>query len=319
MQVVNDTLNFADYLKGPAEDADVKSAYDYADQVKKLFEGETIGAGYLLPWAKTNDHIRVRTGEVSIWAGPNGSGKSLMLSQVEISLMRQGAKFIKMSFEMTPARSMHRAVQQASGTSHPSHEYIDSFHQWTDGRMWLYDQQGVVKLERVLAVARLAQERWACDQVVIDSMMKCGVDVDDYNGQKRFIAELHAHAMHSGQHIHLVCHDKKTEGDNKRMAKNDIAGVKNISDQVDNVYLLWRNLKKEDQVSRGEKLDAGIPDCVLDNCKQRNGRMGDEGKYSLYVDKKSMSFVETPGGRPHILDLDCKVKAEVVDDPTVPF
>jgi twinkle protein len=319
MQVIDDSINFAEYLKGPAEDADIKSAYDYAEQVKALFADDSIGKGYLLPWAKTNDHIRVRPGEVSIWAGKNGSGKSLMLSQVEISLMRQGAKIIKMSFEMKPARSMHRAVQQASGTSNPSNEYIDAFHRWTDGRMWMYDQQGSVKKDRVLAVARLAQERWGCDQVIIDSMMKCGIDVDDYNEQKRFINDLCSHAMDTGQHIHLVCHSKKTEGEHQRMGKGDIAGVANISDQVENIYLVWRNTKKEDDIGRGVKVEAGVPDATIDNCKQRNGRMGDEQKYALYVDQKSMSFVDRPGQLPQILDLDCKVKGEQVYDPTIPF
>jgi twinkle protein len=64
---------------------------------------------------------------------------------------------------------------------------------------------------------------------------------------------------------------------------------------VDNVFLVWRNKKKENQKNRGEQIDETQPDTYLMCEKQRNGD-GQEW-YGLWYDSLSQQFVERIGAR----------------------
>jgi hypothetical protein len=47
---------------------------------------------------------------------------------------------------------------------------------------------------------------------MIDSLMMLAIGRDDYEGQARFVSELHTFAMNSGVTVHLVAHMRKREG-----------------------------------------------------------------------------------------------------------
>lgn len=298
MIVTPDSTNFDKYLKPPVEQANVHAPTTYVEQVKALFDRETEGYGYVLPWAKTHEKIRVRPSEVSIWAGINGHGKSLLLSQVILGLMRQGAKVCLASFEMTPAATLHRMVQQAASTEMPSIAFIDAFHDWADQKLFLYDQKGTVKTDRVYALMRYANKELGCDQMVIDSMMKCGLHVNEgWDSQKDFMDTLTSIATDTGMHVHLVAHSKKQETERQRMDKMGVKGAGELTDMVDNLYLVHRNKAKEESLAKGKTDKADEADTYLANDKQRNGRPGSEGTYRLWLDRRSGAFVEVPGKR----------------------
>lgn len=311
--IVDDHIDFDRYLSGPEDDAHVRSPVQYGVDVKALFRSDSVGDGLILPWPKTQDYFRLRPGEVTIWAGINGHGKTLLHSQVQLAIMQQGGKVCSASMEMKPARTLHRMVQQAACTTSPSDEYIDAFVEWADNKLYLYDQQGVVTPERMLALARYARYELGIGHMVIDSLMKCGIHTEDYNGQKEFIAQLSAHAMDTGMHVHLIAHSRKGDDERDRIGKFSVKGASEITDQVDNLFLVWRNKGKEEKL-RMWKIDAEeartIPDCILTNEKQRHGRPGDERGYSLWLDVASSGFVESPGRHVIPLDLNMQKKAE---------
>ena len=133
---------------------------------------------------------------------------------------------------------------------------------------------------------------------VIDSFMKCGIKMDDYNRQASFVNELHAFAKDTGIHIHLIAHSRKTDTSRKQMDKFDIKGASEITDQVDNVMTVWRNKRKEDEAVRPSP-DAEVlkePDAILICDKQRHGEW--EGKIALWFHAPSMQFVGSNGARP---------------------
>lgn len=120
--------------------------------------------------------------------------------------------------------------------------------------------------------------------------MKCGIGVDDYNRQKAFIDQLCAFAKDTGVHVHLVAHSRKGESEKNELDKLDVKGASEITDQVDNVFLVWRNKRKEDALAKtpGDTEVAKLPDALLTCVKQRHGEW--EGRITLWFHRDSFQF-----------------------------
>lgn len=265
-------------------------AFLLANQVKGYFNGEQV-EGALLPWSKTHPNIRLRPGEVTVWAGVNGHGKSMLLNQVMLSVMEQGPKVCIASFEMQMRMTMARMTRQAVGVNQPSDDYIERFHEWTDDKLWLYDEMNSVKAETLLALLHYCRKELGIDHFVIDSLMKCGIGEDDYNRQKSFINELCTIAKATDLHIHLIAHSRKKDTEKTVMDKFDVKGSGAITDLADNVFTVWRNKKKEDD-ARKPTQDPKIqdaPDAIVNCDKQRHGEW--EGKIGLWFEPASMQFL----------------------------
>ena len=104
-----------------------------------------------------------------------------------------------------------------------------------------------------------------------------------------FVDELTSLARDHNVHVHLIHHIRKLASEEVKPNKNDIKGSGSISDQVDNVLMVWRNKKKEHDAQNGS-VDVQIPDAYLMCEKQRNGES--EDWYSLWYLKDSQQFVE---------------------------
>lgn len=275
----------------------VRSAGVWRDEVIESFFRTGGLTGDCLPWGKTHDMVRLRPGEVSVWAGANGHGKSLLTGQVILGLMSIGRKCLIASFEMKPVMTLRRMTRQASQGSQPSREFGHRWFDWSDPLLDLYDKQGTVRADRVLAVARYAAAERKTEHLVIDSLMKCVRGEDDFNGQKDFVDALTSIARDTGMHIHLVHHIRK--GDElKQPTKYDLKGSGSISDQVDNVFLVWRNKVKERDVRESGEQQPDTPDAILICDKQRNGEGEEnEGKFGLWLDPKSQQFIGAPKGK----------------------
>jgi twinkle protein len=298
VRVINDNLDLSRYLDTPPDAANIKPASNWCQDVIDRFYSDNPDPGARLPWRKTHAHIKLRPGEVSIWAGINGHGKSALLNQVMVGVMTQGEKVCIASMEMKPVQTMHRMSRQAIGVGSPSMQSLRALMHWTDGKLWIYDQLGTVKRERMMAVVRYCREELGIAHMVIDSLMKCGIDTDDYNRQKAFVDELCAHAKDTGMHIHLVAHSRKSSSEKNEMDKMDIKGASEIADQVDNIFTLWRNKRKEEEHQKPNPSSdvIAMPDALLTCSKQRHGEW--EGKITLWFHKESMQFINKNCGQP---------------------
>jgi twinkle protein len=161
----------------------------------------------------------------------------------------------------------------------------------------MYDQQGTVNGDRVIAVLYYAVETLGIQHFVIDSLMKCGVRSDDMNAQKEFLDKLCAAARDLNVHVHLIAHSRKGEDEFSPPNKMDVAGSADITNQVDNVMTVWRNKKKEKIVRSGKAKDDDLnaPDCLLICDKQRHGEW--EGEIALWFDAPSMRYKSSPNER----------------------
>jgi twinkle protein len=263
------------------ESAYLKPASEYVDQVISHFYDVKEVETNRLPWTKAISKFNLRRAEVTCWLGYNGHGKSLILGQIANHLMSLGEKVCIASMEMRPHVTMARMCKQAFAVRSPTVELIRGYHNWTDSRLWIYDQHGSTPLKRVINLCRYAHSL-GIQHIVIDSLMKVVSREDDYNGQKEFIDSLCILARDTGMHIHVVHHSRKGQDEKKRPGKMDAKGSGAITDLVDNCVSVWRK-KEEDR-------EVGEFDCVLTIDKQRHGEW--EGGIGLFFDADSQSFYE---------------------------
>lgn len=317
MQLVRDDIDFRKYLERPAEAARVLPASHWSQAVVDRLYRDREYRDCRLPWQRVSTKFQLRQCEVTLWSGVNGTGKSLVLNQVMLHAMQQGEKVCIASMEMRPEATLARMVRQAAGSREPSIPYVKAFHAWTDEKLWIFDHHGTVKRDIIIAVMRYVAEEIGVDHFVIDSLMKCGIGVDDYNSQKAFIDELCAWAKDYCAHLHLVCHSRKGESSKAKLDKFDIKGASEISDQADNVVLVWRNKPKEEEMQLPEsERKHGIAeqaDCLLTVDKQRHGEW--EGKIALWYDADSMQYLENPQARAWALSF--AHDAQTVCDPFI--
>lgn len=319
MQTVSDDeINFEIYEQVTDHQQRVKSSAVYVQALLDRLENPIKEKRVFMPWEKTRDLIQFRPGEVTVWGGPNGSGKSLITGQVALSLAAQNEKICIASFEMKPMKTMERMGRQWTSMSlrdefllsNPEArtlmiEEYNHFKDWSDHKIWLYDQQGTVQWKRVCAVARYCAKELGIAQFFVDNLGKCVSGEDDFNGQKAFVDELCSIARDTNMHIHLVHHIKKPSTENAKPTKYDFKGTGAITDQPDNVIAVWRNKDKERKLQDGKPVPQTEPDTMLIVDKQRNGE-GWEGNIGLYYHSQSQQFLPGHDMEPmRFFCLDC--------------
>lgn len=295
-QMIPDNIDFDAYLRDEDSGrANVRPASEFVDDVVRLIHGEQEASGTTTPWPKVESRLRFRPGETTLWAGINGHGKSGLTGFVVLDTLISGARACIASLEMPPAATLGRMCRQAAGSNAPTIEWIDQFHRWTDGKLWLYAHQGQVHADRMLAVARYCRKELGIDHIVIDSLMKCGMAPDDYGAQKNFVDALCVLARDTGLHVHLVHHIRKGDTERTTPDKFDIKGAGEIVDLVDNALIVYRNKRKEAQLESATDAQAidelsRQPDTVLICEKQRHFAW--EGKINLWFDRDSQQLLE---------------------------
>jgi len=290
MQIITDD----DLLKfiGTQESQFIGMASDWKDEVIQRMNGEGNVVGNHLPWSKTHNCVALRPGEVSVWAGVNGHGKSQILGMIAAWGLHS-SKWLIASMEMLPSATMHRMIRQVSGTNQPANDYAIKFMDWTDGRLWIYDQTDSVEQNRILGMVHFCAQELGINHIIIDSLVKCGIKPDDYSAQKEFVDRLCWAAKANRVHIHLVHHIRKGDKEGKIPDKFDIKGAGEITDLVDNVFIVHRNKIKEEKIRKKIEVDIEEPDCILKVSKQRHGEW--EGAFNLWFHHGSLQY--TPDSR----------------------
>ena len=275
------------------EDFKIKSSQSYYDQLQKYYAEEK-GAGYSLPWAKTDGHFAVRLGELTILQGVSGHGKSMMLSQIFLYLMHY-TKVLIASMEMKPVLTLDRMITQRLGSNQPTQNYIKQFCKDYNEKLYIYDQQGVTSENDMFATLLYGKEILGIDVFCIDSLMKIGnISEDDYNGQKKFVDKLATYCRDLNIHVFLVCHTRKMSDEYTKPDATNILGSSHIRNLTDNILLCWRNREIEDLKFAGNLPPEreNEPTAYLTVQKQRNYTF--EGTFGLWFDEKSLTYKERP-------------------------
>lgn len=282
-----DSIDWKRYLQ--AEDrARVIPAEALAEEgMKRLALGAQAQTGLTLPWQKTHSNVVLRPGKLAVWAGWTHHGKTAMLKQLMLHGIKESERPLIASMEEEVLDVWEDLGKMACGREDPSIREAKRFLEFVRGKLWLYDQQGLIGARKMLAVIRYAAAELHITQAVVDSLMMLAVDRDDYEAQARFVGELKAVAKDTGVTIHLVCHMRKREskgGDEAPGTIHDISGGHEIASKADYVLIPWRD--KRPEIKRGAD-----PACILKVDKQR-GRRSWIGNVGLNFHEIAKQFVE---------------------------
>lgn len=292
--------------------SELKSASDYCDEIIWTLYPEEAPQDHtaiLPPWQHAHDKIQFRMSELMVLCGTNGHGKTQFTGYLTLNAARNGHKCCMASMEMSPGRLLGNMTKQASGMKQPAKQYIRAISDWYKDKIWMFDCLTTAKVDKIMEIFTYARKRYGVTWFVIDSLMKCGIDDDDWNGQKRLLDRLADFKNEHNVFVLLLHHTRKGESEHKPMGKMDVKGSGGITDLADTVGIIWRNKVKEESMkahlSESEVLSdedfeklCNLPDAVFNVVKQRNHPEGWEGKISLYFNPDSLQYLAGPDAKP---------------------
>lgn len=288
-----------DKYKNPPKDAhSVISPSEITDRViARALRGIW---GAKLPWAKTHSHIRFAPGQVTIVAGALGSFKSSALSQVVIGLAEQNFRICVTSLEEPIEEYGWRMAKQLAANSSPDENQIGNAFESLHERLWFWDVHGEMAADRALAMMAYCAYDLNIEHFVFDNFT-CVINPSNeaVTEQWEFIRRAVRLARDSGMHIYIVMHTRKGIHDNRDRPPtvDDIRGSSTIAQQVDQVIMAWRNIKKEDAINEagsvivdGKDLSSE-PDLTL-LCEKAKFT-GWRGRVKLWSRPREWQFVES--------------------------
>jgi twinkle protein len=275
----------------------LRTASDFTEAVTDLFwpeAGERVG--YQTPYAKLQDKLLFRPGEVTLWTGASGAGKSQILSDCIVEWISTGSRVCLSSLEMKPAQTLKRMCKQAGGLDRPSEPFIIEIMKFLDQGLLLYEKVGKAGVEGLLEVFDYARAKYGCDQFVIDSLMRLGIAGDDYNGQEKALFHIVDWTISRNVHLHLVAHARKGEKGQGAPETEDVKGAMEIGANAFNIIAVWRNRKVEDDIKAAKTDEERAeleqkPGVLLNVAKQRNGDF--EGKIGLWFDQQTYRYASS--------------------------
>jgi twinkle protein len=274
---------------------------DFSDNVVELF-WPTLGqrVGYSMPYPSMADRLLFRPAEITLWSGASGAGKSQILSDCVAEWISQGSRVCLASLEMKAPQTLKRLCKQVVSIDRPTEMAIRDSLVWLDQGLLLYDHVGKASVDALLEVFAYSKAKYGCDQFVIDSLMRLGIESDDYNGQEKAIYRIVDWTIANNVHCHLVAHARKGDRDRGVPETEDIKGAMEIGANAFNIITVFRNRKHEDEVRAAEK--DGLhdvlaelqkkPGVIVNVAKQRNGDF--EGKRGLWFDQSTYRYYDTP-------------------------
>lgn len=242
----------------------------------------------------------------NIWSGNNGSAKSTLLNQIALNAVNEDFKVAIYSGELRGKRLKRWLVLQAAGrrynvkSTYNDYDYYtplavkDKVVSWLDGKLFNYNTKYSHDIDVVCAeIEKIVKEK-KIDMLVADNLSS--LDIDEFDGQ---VTEQQKNAIKTLLRLtekleivtHLVVHPKKSEG---FLRKNDISGVKTITDLADNVFICHR-WNQDTQKSAADFLDkskyndiltAGATN-IVEVIKHREFGQAEGHIYMLYYEPES--------------------------------
>ena len=170
--------------KSDTESLQIKRPSEYMDEVESYFSDDLTG-GIPLPFEKTITILKFGWEKLSLVTGYSGHGKSAWLNYVMLHLLKHNKSMIA-SFEMKPRATLGRMCQQ-TGEANPNTVYIRDFLNKLEHHLYLYDPDGETTSQKVLDVIYYCAEKLNIKIIVLDSLMKCGINEDDLNKTKSIL------------------------------------------------------------------------------------------------------------------------------------
>ena len=298
------------------EGADIKDPGQW-DVRKRILDRHISGKemnGLRLPWIKTHDQVRLRSGEVSVWAGFNAHNKTTIMSQVAVWASREVPVGI-VSLEMELEDTYNLMARQAAGGEYPDNRWMNDFLTWCQERIYVYDVLDSVPARRVLSAVDYMADTLGCKLVMLDSLMMVRGVVDDIDREREFLSILAGLAKYYKIHIALAHHMRKPQHGDESYIPNkfDLRGSGGIADIAHTIFIAWSNKARkaiqkklqeqlplnQEEMIRWER-EEKRPDQLLIVAKQRHGEF--EGATGLWQ-HPSRQFIAKPGVSPMHIEI----------------
>jgi twinkle protein len=290
--VVNDYYQQQEYAHAEFK---IKASDIFEDDLQRYFS-EEIHAGKSLGWLKTEDKFKVQDGQLILVTGVSGHGKSMWLSQVILSLMKQGSKCLIASMEMKPVVTLGRMINMTLGSPEPTPEYVSAWVNKAKDKLWIYDQLGVTTSQDMFATIFYSKHILGVQFFVIDSLMKMSdVSEESLENQKLFVDKLCTICRDLNVTVFLVAHTRKLKSEEDIPDATNIMGSSHVRNLADSILCIWRNRTKErlkDEGKISEEELRIIPDAKCLVQKNRNGQW--EGTFNFWYNPKSLTYQESP-------------------------
>lgn len=197
--------------------------------------------------------VGLTIGEVSVLAGSNGCGKTSLMDCIILNAIQRGYKALVFSGELKDwnFQSWLDIVAAGKGYTKKREGYDDWYYcprvlaeekinPWLKDKLKLYNNNYGNNFAQLKADIEENCKTFKPHLIIIDNLT--ALDLSEYEGQsnaqqKKFIQDVKKLARELNVHILIVCHPKKKDG---LIRKEDISGSLNLSDLVDNVFLLHR-------------------------------------------------------------------------------
>jgi twinkle protein len=257
--------------------------------------------GDAMPWAKTQQKMRFRPGEVTAWIGPNRDGKSLLLGYLAAHWALQETRVLMCSLEMDVGLQVKRISRQMLCTETPDKDRLDMLLQRITIYLNFLDHVGHISPRLVAGLARYAGLVAGFRHIIIDNLtliVPPGRDTDESSAV--FVRSLVEVARDTGAHIHLVGHVRKPERDDRMLNRYDWRGTGACADMVSNVIIVQSNEKKRRKIAAGDFSLTGKPDVFVTVDKQRNGEF--HGQFGFWWRPAALQLVEHGDEDPKAID-----------------
>lgn len=195
--------------------------------------------------------VGLAVGEVTLLSGGNASGKSSWLNMLLLNAINQGVPSAIWSGEL-PAPVLKTWIQMAAAGKdnlRPSKFAQDKYFvpdnvanridDWTDGKLFIFNNEYGCQWEEIFHDMKILLSA-GVKLFVLDNLMSMNIDLldGDHNGKQReLILQIKDFAKKEQVHIILVAHPRKTMA---FLRKNDISGSADLTNAVDNVFIIHR-------------------------------------------------------------------------------
>lgn len=227
---------------------------------------------------------------VTVISGLRGSGKSTILGQIINSAIDDGHNVVCYSGELNNKKYLNWLTLQAAGKhnveattkgSTVKQDVREKIIDWYGEHFWLFNNKYGNKFEEIERHLRVKLKEYKADLCIIDNLMALDLssyDRDKYDAQTKFVWALKNLAEITNTHIIFVAHPKKSNG---FLRLNDISGSGNISNIVDNAFIVHRWNKDFESgytVTFGkDPVKDGVPKAsnIIEITKDREGGLQD--------------------------------------------
>jgi archaellum biogenesis ATPase FlaH len=189
--------------------------------------------------------------EVTVLSGSNSSGKSSWLNSLLLNIVNQGEKIALWSGELRPdilktwiqmvaaGKDNLKPSQYGDGKHYVPNAVAEKIDSWLDGKFFLYNNEYGTRWNQIFHDMNELL-KVGVKVFVLDNLFSLDIDLfdgDKNNKQRELIIQIKDFAKKNQVHIILVAHPRKVM---TFLRKNDISGSSDISNAVDNVFIIHR-------------------------------------------------------------------------------